>query len=153
MEYLINIVKNQVAQYKQLQKNVLEQRDLLVKLISLEFKGSEFQKQTHKIEIIMSNIRILERNKQKWLVDNKHDLAELLRQNVYLSQLSNEIMILANNIKMLNECNQILLKNKMDFITFNINVLTQTTSNASYQAGGDLPADSLKKIKMFDQSI
>ncbi|MBB5336824.1 flagellar protein FlgN [Pectinatus brassicae] len=148
MKYLINILKNQSVKYKQLYESVEKQKNLLIVETT-----AEFAHHTHKIEILMNDIRILERNKQNWLNDNACKIEDLVSANSEIASLYDEVLLLANKVKRINECNRLLLKNKMEFITFNINVLTQTTGNSSYQSGGDLPAGNYKKIKMFDQSI
>lgn len=148
MKYLINILRNQLIKYEELNTEVLEQQKLLMKNIE-----KTFQQQTNKIEKIINDIKILERNKQKWLQENDYSLERISETNEEIAKLSKQIKTSAVLIKKLNDCNQELLKNKMEFITFNVNVLTQTASNVSYQSGGNTPEGSYKKIKMFDQSV
>lgn len=139
MDDIINKYQQQLDNYKQLQLCVAQQRTYLT-----ELNDKNFQEETHNMETLMNEIKKLDRSIKKEHTDKEN--------TVVINQFLGQIKTLAADIQKINTANTLLLKNRMDFIRFNINVATQAVAGASYKPDGDT-ANSTRKIKMFDQSI
>ncbi|WP_196604864.1 flagellar export chaperone FlgN [Pectinatus haikarae] len=140
MNDMIDQFEEQLGSYKKLKKCVERQQDFLMNL-----EDDKFQKEAYSMESLMNEIKSRERTIQKKLGENKADEK--------IKRLLNQVKLAAADIQKINESNGVLLKNRMDFIRFNINVATQATAGAAYQPNAEDTAGSTRKIKMFDQSI
>ncbi|WP_196599972.1 flagellar export chaperone FlgN [Pectinatus frisingensis] len=147
MANLIDILKKQVEKYEALKKNMEIQKKLL---IEKNVNSELFHMTTCSLEQLMNEIKLLERNKQNIL---RLDTIMTSGQQAEIDKLTKGLRKQAKLIKKINECNKLLLKNKMECIQFNVNILTRSTADGSYQPHGDMPGKSINKIKMFDKSI
>ncbi|WP_196592599.1 flagellar protein FlgN [Pectinatus sottacetonis] len=147
MNELINILKQQLVKYKELEQNLKIQQQMFIAA-----DNKKLQEQTNKIEMLVNQLKSLERKKQKIRELNRQ--AETVSpKDVYTESLSDKIKILAQAIKKVSDCNKTLLNNKMNSIQFSINVMTKVTDDSPYQSDGEATARGNNKIKMFDRSI
>lgn len=147
MTKLIDILKKQVEKYEALKKNMEMQKKLL---IEKNVNNKLFHTTTCNLEQLMNEIKLLERTKQNILQSNT-TISD--NEQLEVDEITKKVWEQAKSIKKINECNKSLLKNKMECIQFNINVLTKTTANVPYQSHGDMSDKGINKIKMFDESI
>lgn len=128
----------QLTNYKKLYEYVNKQHELLLKL-----DDGNFQKLTQEIEILIDAIK-------------KQDRTMISLKGMDggpVKKLQQEIQDIAGQIRKINQTNEVLIQNRINFIGFNINVATRTKADMSYAAGGNETSSGVSKLKMFDQSI
>lgn len=128
----------QLTNYKKLYEYVNKQHELLLKL-----DDGNFQKLTQEIEILIDAIK----NQDRTMISLKG------MDGGPVKKLQQEIQDIAGQIRKINQTNEVLIQNRINFIGFNINVATQTKADMSYAAGGNETSSGVSKLKMFDQSI
>ena len=75
------------------------------------------------------------------------------REKEMALRLLEKLQQVMKGLKELNGHNQELLKRNMQYIDFNINVITQATAGTTYGASGGQPAQPDGGMKMFDTNI
>jgi flagellar biosynthesis/type III secretory pathway chaperone len=75
------------------------------------------------------------------------------REKEMALHLLEKLQQVMKGLKKLNGRNQELLKRNMQYIDFNINVITQATAGTTYGASGGQPAQPDGGMKMFDTNI
>ncbi|WP_196598630.1 hypothetical protein [Pectinatus frisingensis] len=139
MENLIDMFQMQLNKYKELEKSVDRQMELLIKL-----DDAGFQKEIQATETLMYELSRVGREIDK--IDLTHDKAAIVG-------LNKQIQMIAAAVRKKNAYNQVLVQKRMHFIQFNVNAATSTIADSSYSSVGSAGEHSVSKIKMFDQSI
>lgn len=160
MQQLSMILKAQITLYNQL----LELNKAQSKEVAAG-NAVKVQEITKEIEKIMKQLVLLDTKRQAVISEimqqfkindcvNVVELIELTDSELKdsLFNLIYELEKIADELKMYIERNKILLKKAMQFIDFNINVITSTTAGDIYAPQGQESSVTSKK-KMFDQSI
>jgi flagellar biosynthesis/type III secretory pathway chaperone len=111
---------------------------------------------TMKTEQIINKFSLLERKKQKLLQDHS-ECAINVNQNSMtpedtVSQLEQRLRMIVLELKEKNAKNSSLLHKTIEFINFNINIMSQTVADTTYAPKGASNA-AVRKKKMFDQTI
>ncbi|MDQ0202830.1 flagellar export chaperone FlgN [Pectinatus haikarae] len=146
MNKLVKILRLQAEKYRQSKAHAEKQKQFLINT-----DDEAFQQTIPILEHLMNELKLLEKDRKKELQKQDNTVADSDKAIIRL--LTEEIQNMAADIKKINECNLLLLKNKLEFIKFNINVITRATADVPYQASGDIAGNAMNKIKMFDQSI
>ncbi len=126
------LLKTQLADYQSMCDLLLEQKKLL-----LDERPQSMQEINRRMEQLFMKLSRQERMLEKFAARGENDeksLGGLRRQ-----------------VKALTEENSALAKNKLQFISFNINLMTCSTAGNSYGQGGNDKTDT--KLKIFDQSV
>jgi len=111
---------------------------------------------TMKTEQIINKFSLLERKKQKLLQDylecviNAEQGSTVEEDSV--SQLEQRLRMVVFELKEKNAKNSSLLHKTIEFINFNINIISQTVADTTYAPKGASSA-AVRKRKMFDQTI
>lgn len=160
MEQLSMLLKAQITLYQQLLELSKSQGQELV-----DGKAIKVQKITNEIEEIMKKLVLLNNKQQAVIVAirQQHKISDNvnlvrliklinLKSKDFLLDLIYELEKIADELKLYIGQNKILLTRAMQFIDFNINVITSTTASDTYAPRGQEGSANSKK-KIFDQSI
>jgi len=160
MEQLSVVLKAQISLYKELLELSKSQVQELV--IGNAIKVQEI---TTKSEEVMKKLMLLDTKRQiiidgiaqKYKIHNNINLVRLielldLKSKDILLDLIYALEQIIDELKLYIEQNKILLTKAMQFIDFNINVITSTTASDTYAPQGQERNATTKK-KIFDQSI
>lgn len=111
---------------------------------------------TMKTEQIINQFSLLERKKQKLLQDHSGCAINVNQNSMTsedtVSQLEQRLRMIVLELKEKNAKNSSLLHKTIEFINFNINIISQTVADTTYAPKGASSAAVCKK-KMFDQII
>ncbi|SEJ88218.1 FlgN protein [Propionispira arboris] len=111
---------------------------------------------TMKTEQIINKFSLLERKKQKLLQDHSENTINVNQNSMMsedtVSQLEQRLRMIVLELKEKNAKNSSLLHKTIEFINFNINIISQTVADTTYAPKGTSGAAVCKK-KMFDQII
>jgi flagellar biosynthesis/type III secretory pathway chaperone len=162
MKQLIIILKAQITLYTQLVELSKSQTQNLV-------VGAADQAQviTEKTEKIIKQLSELESKRQNiidtfmitYKINGKVELEEFVERiqldsgnKTVILDLIFELEKIAEKLKFCIHQNKILLQKAMQFIDFNMNLLTSTTAGVTYAPKGQ-DGNVISKKKIFDQSI
>lgn len=111
---------------------------------------------TMKTEQIINQFSLLERKKQKLLQDHSECVTSVEQNSVTaedsVRQLEQRLRMIVLELKEKNAKNSSLLHKTIEFINFNINIISQTVADTTYAPKGASSA-AVRKKKMFDQTI
>lgn len=111
---------------------------------------------TMKTEQIINQFSLLERKKQKLLQDHSENTINVNQNSMTsedtVSQLEQRLRMIVLELKEKNAKNSSLLHKTLEFINFNINIISQTVADTTYAPKGASSA-AVRKKKMFDQII
>ena len=111
---------------------------------------------TMKTEQIINQFSLLERKKQKLLQDRSECVTSVEQNSVTaedsVRQLEQRLRMIVLELKEKNAKNSSLLHKTIEFINFNINIISQTVADTTYAPKGASSA-AVRKKKMFDQTI
>jgi flagellar biosynthesis/type III secretory pathway chaperone len=162
MEQLGIILKEQITLYKQLLELSKLQTQKLV--IGAAEQVQAITKETEKIIKELSQLESKHQNiintfMMTYKINGKVTLTEILEaaqldsnKKIAILNLSSELEKIADELKSYTYQNQILLKKAMQFIDFNMNLITSTVAGATYAPKGQ-EGNAISKRKMFDQTI
>ena len=112
------------------------------------------------MEPLLVSLQKSEANKDALLKKiSGHDIAAFIRRQPksmerdMAQRLLEKLQAVMAELKALNGHNQELLKRNMQYIDFNINVMTQAAAGTTYEATGGQPAQPDAGVKMFDTNI
>ena len=112
------------------------------------------------MEPLLASLQKSEANKDALLKKiSGHDIAEFIRRQPksmerdMAQRLLEKLQAVMGELKALNGHNRELLKRNMQYIDFNINVMTQAAAGTTYEATGGQPAQPDAGVKMFDTNI
>ena len=160
MEQLGMILKEQITLSEQLlELSKLQTQELVVG------NAMEVQKIAQKIEIIMKQFLLLENKRQTTINEIRQqykisDNVNLVKLIELLNPKSKDLLLdlirsleqVLDELRFYIQQNKILTKKAMNFINFNINVITSTSTSTTYAPRGQ-EGSAIRKKKMFDQSI
>jgi flagellar biosynthesis/type III secretory pathway chaperone len=160
MEQLSVVLKAQIALYKELL--ALSKSQVQELMIGNAIKVQEI---TTKSEELMKKLLLLDNERQNVIDDimqkyKMHDNVNLvgliqlfdIKSKNFLLNLVYDLEQITDELKLYIEQNKILLAKAMQFVDFNINVITSTTASDTYAPQGQ-ECNAVRKKKMFDQSI
>ena len=111
---------------------------------------------TMKTEQLINKFSLLERKKQKLLQDYLESVINAEQDSTVeedsVSQLEQRLRMVVFELKEKNAKNSSLLHKTIEFINFNINIISQTVADTTYAPKGASSA-AVRKRKMFDQTI
>lgn len=154
MKEIIRIVRQQLVLCQQLQLLVHQQRELLKGHSTADI--SEFAR---KMEPLLLELgRLDKQQKQQLAQSSARTMAELLErqpasvERSLAAQLLEKLQRTMQDTREEGRKNDMLLQRNMEFIDYTINVLNQTTADATYAPPG-AAAQAVRPKKMFDASI
>lgn len=160
MEQLNTLLKAQITIYQQLLNlSKLQVQELVlgnaVKVQGITAKSEELMKRLFVLDT--ERQAVVDEILQKYKIHDNVNLVKLiemvdLKSKNSLLDLIYDLEKIADELKMYIEQNKILLAKAMQFIDFNINVITSTTASDTYAPQGQ-ERNAIRKKKMFDQSI
>lgn len=151
MTELIVMLKAQITLGRQL----LSFSDLQKQYL-LAGDGKNSAELTMKTEQVINKFSLLERKKQKLLQDYLECVINVEQNSTLeedtVSQLEQRLRMIVLDLKEKNAENSSLLHKIIEFINFNINIMSQTVADTTYAPKGASSA-AVRKKKMFDQTI
>lgn len=162
MKQLIIILKAQIALYTQLVELSKSQTQNLV-----IGAADQVQSITKEAEKTIKQLLQLESKRQDiidtmmitYKINGKVTITELIEKiqldsnsKTVILNLISELEKIAEELKFYIHQNKILLQNAMQFIDFNMNLMTSTAAGATYAPKGQ-DGNAISKKRMFDQSI
>lgn len=162
MKQLIIILKAQITLYTQLVELSKSQTQNLV-----VGAADQVQAITKKTEKIIKQLSELESKRQNiidtfmitYKINGKVTLEEFIERiqldssnKTVILNLTSELEKIADELKFYIHQNKMLLKKAVQFIDFNMNLITSTAAGTTYAPKGQ-EGNAISKRKMFDQTI
>jgi flagellar biosynthesis/type III secretory pathway chaperone len=147
MKELIILIKAQITLGKQLiSLNVMQKQCLMEQNITQSVAV------TLQTEQIMHQFTALENKKQQFLQNMGMDIALQVNMDKTIIDFKKRLHEIVIELKEQNKKNKFLLKKNVEFINFNINVMSRTVADPLYAAKGSNNSISGRN-KIFDQTI
>ena len=153
-EELMEILKEEVDLLKTIKELAYQKTEIII-----NSKIEELSKISEEEEKIVDKMAGLEKKRlvllDTWGVDKKITLSEIIEKvpedNRDLIEIWEELTLLLIDIKDKNNLNNELLKDNLEWLDFNINLLTQTLSPNTYD--GKKSKANLSNKNFFDRKV
>ena len=156
MDEIIRILRAELALCMKLEAAAQAQREAL----KANLDGRRVTETTQTVDGLLRQISVFEKQKEELLQKaGCASMTELLKHQPYskkkmeAKEYMNRMTELFQRIRNIGSANKLLLKNDMEYLTFSLNVMTQSQAGPGYDDTESPDKAAIQGKKLFDRSV